>query len=53
MAAIALFPIATLVIALVEAPPLAVPDASSIYLVAVVAVAVILGSGGAVLAAVV
>jgi len=53
LAAIALFPIATLVIALVEAPPLTVPDASSIYLVAVVAVAVILGTGAALVAAVV
>ena len=49
--AIALFPIATLAIALVEGPPLSVPDASPIYLVAVVGVAVVLGTGAAVLAA--
>ncbi len=38
-------------IAFVEAPPLAVPDASPIYLVAVVGVAVVLGTGAAVVAA--
>ena len=49
--AIALFPVSTLTIAFVEAHPLAVPDASPIYLVAVVGVAVILGTVAAVLAA--
>jgi two-component system, OmpR family, sensor histidine kinase KdpD len=49
--AIALFPIATLAIALVEAPPLSIPDASPIYLVAVVGVAVALGTPAAIAAA--
>lgn len=50
--ALALFPIATLAIALVEAPPLAIPDASPIYLVAVVGVAVALGTPAAIGAAI-
>lgn len=50
--AVALFPVATLAIALVEAPPLAIPDASPIYLVAVVGVAVVLGTPAAIAAAV-
>jgi two-component system sensor histidine kinase KdpD len=50
--ALALFPVATLAIALVEAPPLAIPDASPIYLVAVVGVAVVLGTPAAIAAAV-
>ena len=50
--ALALFPIATLAIALVEAPPLSIPDASPIYLVAVVGVAVVLGTAAAIAAAV-
>ena len=49
--ALALFPVSTLTIAFVESHPLAVPDASPIYLVAVVGVAVILGTVAAVLAA--
>ena len=47
-----MFPLATLAIALVEAPPLSVPDASPIYLVAVVGVAVALGTAAAIAAAV-
>ena len=50
--ALALFPIATLAIAVVEAPPLSIPDASPIYLVAVVGVAVALGTAAAIVAAV-
>lgn len=50
--AFALFPIATLAIALAESPPLAIPDASPIYLVAVVGVAVVLGTPAAIGAAI-
>lgn len=50
--ALSLFPVATLAIALVEAPPLAIDDASPIYLVAVVGVAVVLGTPAAIAAAV-
>lgn len=49
--ALALFPVATLAISLVESPPLAIPDASPIYLVAVVGVAVVLGTPAAITAA--
>jgi two-component system sensor histidine kinase KdpD len=49
--AVALFPLTTLTIALVEAPPITVPDASSVYLVAVVGVAIVLGAGAAIAAA--
>ena len=45
--------VATLLVAVAEAPPLAIPDASPIYLVAVVAVAIGLGPTAAVGAAVV
>ena len=50
--ALGLFPIATIAIAFVEAPPLSIPDASPIYLVAVVGVAVVLGTRAAIGAAV-
>ncbi len=49
--ALALFPVATLAFSLVESPPLAIPDASPIYLVAVVGVAVVLGTPAAITAA--
>ena len=50
--ALALFPIATVAIALVEGPPLSIPDASPVYLVAVVGVAVVLGTRAAIAAAI-
>jgi two-component system sensor histidine kinase KdpD len=52
VAAIGLLPLATLLIALVEGPPLEVADASPIYLIAVVGIAVVFGTGAAIAAAV-
>lgn len=52
LGALALFPLATIAIAFVEAPPLSIPDASPIYLVAVVGVAVVLGTRAAIAGAV-
>jgi two-component system sensor histidine kinase KdpD len=49
--ALALFPLATVAIAFVESPPLSIPDASPIYLVAVVGVALVLGTPAAIAAA--
>lgn len=46
-----LLPLATLAIALVEGPPLGIPDASPLYLVAVVGIAVALGTFAAIAAA--
>ena len=48
----ALLSAATLVVAVAEAPPLSIGDASPIYLVAVVAAAIVLGPSAAVLSAV-
>ncbi len=52
LAAIGLLPLATVLIAVVEGPPLRLPDASPLYLVAVVGIAVVLGTGAAIAAAV-
>ena len=52
LAAMALLPVATLLIALVEGPPLRIPDASPVYLVAVVGIAVAFGTLAAIAAAV-
>jgi two-component system sensor histidine kinase KdpD len=52
LAAIALLPLATLLIALVEGPPLHIPDASPLYLIAVVGIAIVFGTGAAIAAAV-
>ncbi len=52
LAAIALLPLATLLIALAEGPPLRIADASPLYLIAVVGVAVALGTGAAIASAV-
>ena len=49
--ALALLPLATLLIALVEGPPLRIADASPLYLIAVVGVAVVFGTGAAIVAA--
>jgi two-component system sensor histidine kinase KdpD len=43
---------ATLFVSVAEAPPLAIPDASPIYLVAIVAVAILLGPTAAIIAAI-
>ncbi len=51
IAAIALLPLATLLIALVEGPPLEVADASPLYLIAVVGIAIVFGTGAAIGAA--
>jgi len=52
LAAIALLPLATVLIALAEGPPLRVADASPLYLIAVVGVAVVFGTGAAIAASV-
>jgi two-component system, OmpR family, sensor histidine kinase KdpD len=52
IAAIGLLPLATLLIALVEGPPLEIADASPIYLIAVVGIGVVFGTAGAIAAAV-
>jgi two-component system sensor histidine kinase KdpD len=52
LAAIALVPLATLLIALAEGPPLRIGDASPLYLIAVVGVAVVFGTGAAIAAAI-
>jgi len=52
VAAVALLPLATVLIALAEGPPLRIADASPLYLVAVVGVAVVFGTGAAIAAAV-
>ncbi|HEX7195499.1 MAG TPA: DUF4118 domain-containing protein [Candidatus Limnocylindria bacterium] len=52
LGAIALLPLATLLIALAEGPPLSIADASPLYLIAVVGIAVVLGTGAAVASAV-
>lgn len=52
LATVLLLPVATLAIALVEGPPLGLPDASPLYLVAVVGIAVALGTVAAIAAAV-
>ncbi len=49
--AITLLPLATLLIALVEGPPLEIADASPLYLIAVVGIAVVFGTGASVVAA--
>ena len=51
MLAIALLPLATLLIALVEGPPLEIADASPLYLIAVVGIAVVFGTGASIVAA--
>jgi two-component system sensor histidine kinase KdpD len=51
IAALALLPLATLLIALVEGPPLEVADASPLYLIAVVGIAIVFGTGAAIGAA--
>jgi two-component system sensor histidine kinase KdpD len=51
LAAIALLPLATVLIALAEGPPLRIADASPLYLVAVVGIAVVFGTGAAIGAA--
>jgi two-component system, OmpR family, sensor histidine kinase KdpD len=52
LAAVGLLPLATLLIALVESPPLDIADASPIYLIAVVGIGVVFGTAGAIAAAV-
>jgi two-component system sensor histidine kinase KdpD len=52
LGAIALLPLATLLIAFAEGPPLRIADASPLYLIAVVGIAVVLGTGAAIAAAV-
>lgn len=52
LVAIGLLPLATLLIALVEGPPLRIPDASPLYLVAVVGVGVVFGTVAAIAAAI-
>ena len=52
LAAIGLLPLATVLVALAEGPPLRIPDASPLYLIAVVGIAVVFGTGAAVAAAV-
>ena len=49
---IALLPLATLLIAIVEGPPLRIADASPLYLIAVVGIGVALGTGAAIASAV-
>jgi two-component system, OmpR family, sensor histidine kinase KdpD len=51
LAAIGLLPLATLLIALAEGPPLNIADASPLYLIAVVGIAVALGTGAAIASA--
>ena len=51
LGAIALLPLATLLIAIVEGPPLLIADASPLYLIAVVGIAIVLGTGAAIGAA--
>ncbi len=52
LAAIALLPLATVLVALAEGPPLRIPDASPLYLIAVVGIAVVFGTWAAIAAAV-
>jgi two-component system sensor histidine kinase KdpD len=52
LGAIALLPLATLLIALAEGPPLNIADASPLYLIAVVGIAIVLGTGAAIASAV-
>lgn len=52
LAALALLPLATILVALAEGPPLRIPDASPLYLIAVVGIAVVFGTWAAVAAAV-
>jgi two-component system, OmpR family, sensor histidine kinase KdpD len=52
LAAIALLPLATVLVAIAEAPPLRIPDASPLYLIAVVGIAVVFGTAAAIAAAV-
>lgn len=52
LAALALLPLATLLTAFVEGPPLRIPDASPLYLVAVVGVAVVFGTPAAIATAI-
>jgi two-component system sensor histidine kinase KdpD len=52
LAALALVPLATILVALAEGPLLRIPDASPLYLIAVVGIAVVFGTWAAVAAAV-
>ena len=52
LAAIFLLPLATVLVALAEGPALRIPDASPLYLIAVVGIAVVFGTGAAIAAAV-
>jgi two-component system sensor histidine kinase KdpD len=52
LAAVALLPLATVLVALAEGPLLRIPDASPLYLIAVVGIAIVFGTGAAAAAAV-
>ncbi|HUP54488.1 MAG TPA: DUF4118 domain-containing protein [Methylomirabilota bacterium] len=52
VAAVALLPLATVLVAVAEGPQVRIPDASPLYLIAVVGIAVVFGTGAAVASAI-